>query len=222
MEASVSTMDCLSGSSLNGPMTTITNSFDSLPSTTAYGDAAAYGDRAAAVAPPSVLAGYTRSATLTAAAGAGVAGGVLFAFSTFIMPALRSLPAEQGLAAMQAINKFAPTPVFMAVLMGTAALCVPLAISALPHLDEQASRRRLAGSALYLATILITGAYHVPHNNALALISPTSAGAASAWHHYASSWTLWNHVRAATAIAGSFVLMRSTVASGNRSKSRRG
>ena len=36
--------------------------------------------------------------------GAGIIGGVFFAFSTFIMKALAELPASQGAAAMQRIN----------------------------------------------------------------------------------------------------------------------
>jgi len=42
--------------------------------------------------------------TLVAALGAGLNGGVFFAFSTFVMPALSRLPASQGIAAMQSIN----------------------------------------------------------------------------------------------------------------------
>ena len=48
--------------------------------------------------------------TLVAAVGAGLVGGVFFAFSAFVMRALRGLPDEQGLAAMQAVNRAAPAP----------------------------------------------------------------------------------------------------------------
>jgi uncharacterized membrane protein len=198
-------MDRPAGLVLTGPMTT-TNGIESIHPT------AGFGELAATIACPSLLKGYVRPATLAAAAGAGVVGGVLFAFSTFVMPALRSLPDEQGMAAMQAINKFAPTPVFMTALFGTALLACGLGISALAHLDQAAGRFRLAGSVFYLATILITAGYHVPHNNALALLSPTSAGSATVWRHYASDWTLWNHLRAATAIAGCVSWMLSMLA----------
>src|ERR1700674_554363 len=104
--------------------------------------AAGFGELAATIARPSLLGGYVRPATLAAAAGAGVVGGVLFAFSTFVMPALRSLPDEQGMAAMQAINKFAPAPVFMSALFGTGLLSCGLGIAALAPLDEPAARLR--------------------------------------------------------------------------------
>ena len=58
---------------------------------------------------------------VAAAVGAGTAGGVFFAFSTFVMRALDRLPPAHSLAAMQAINKDAPNPLFMAALFGTAA-----------------------------------------------------------------------------------------------------
>jgi uncharacterized membrane protein len=45
-------------------------------------------------------------------------------------------------------------------------------------------------------------AYHVPHNDALALVDPSSPVAARAWAQYHSGWTAWNHVRTVTALAG--------------------
>ncbi|HEX3540864.1 MAG TPA: anthrone oxygenase family protein [Acidimicrobiales bacterium] len=156
------------------------------------------------LAPPhaGLLSGNVlHSITIATAVGAGVVGGVLFAFSTFVMPALRSLPDSQGMSAMQAINRFAPTALFMAVLFGTAIVAIVLGVSAVAHLDDTAAWWRLAGCVLYLATIVITAAYHVPQNNALAAVSATSAHAAGIWHRYASGWTALNSVRAATAIA---------------------
>ncbi len=56
--------------------------------------------------------GVTRLAAV-AAVGAATIGGVFFAFSTFVMRALRDLEPRQGLTAMQAINRAAPNPLFM-------------------------------------------------------------------------------------------------------------
>ena len=61
----------------------------------------------------------------------GVNGGVFFAFSSFVMPALQRLPDAQGIAAMQSINVTAVRPPFMAVLFGTAALCLVLIVWAI-------------------------------------------------------------------------------------------
>ena len=42
--------------------------------------------------------------TLFAALGSGVIGGVFFAFSTFVMPALARLPSQQGISAITALR----------------------------------------------------------------------------------------------------------------------
>ena len=61
---------------------------------------------------------------------------MLFAFSSFVMPALRRLPPAQGVAAMQSINVTAVRPPFMLVFGGTAVLSVALIVVALRALDE--------------------------------------------------------------------------------------
>jgi uncharacterized membrane protein len=149
-----------------------------------------------------MIAGYPRTLTVVAAVGAGVSGGVFFAFSTFVMKALGRLPDGEAISAMNAINKAAPSPVFMLALFGTGAVSVALSVVALRHLDQSWAAYVLIGGALYLVCLVLTMAYHVPHNEALALVDPRSPGAARAWAQYHSPWTAWNHVRTVTALAG--------------------
>jgi uncharacterized membrane protein len=136
--------------------------------------------------------------TTTAALGSGLAGGVFFAFSSFVMPALRRLPAGQGIAAMQSINKQAPTPVFMTLLFGTAALSAGLGIHALTHRGEPQAVWVAGGSLSYLTSIVLTAAFHVPRNNTLAALTPDAAESARYWTTYLSQWTAGNHVRTLT------------------------
>ncbi len=146
--------------------------------------------------------------TLLAALGCGMMAGVFFAFSAFVMKALARLPAKQGIAAMQAINVAAVTFAFMAALFGTALACGVLAVWALFAWDERFAPYLLVGSALYLVgTILLTIAYHVPRNEALARVEPYSADAEGHWRRYLSSWTAWNHVRAVAALAAATTLI---------------
>src|SRR5581483_9902158 len=145
---------------------------------------------------------YVRVLTIIAAVGAGISGGVFFAFSTFVMKALGRLPAAQAISAMNAINKAAPAPLFMLALFGTAAVGIALSVVALRHLDQRWAAYLLAATALYLICVVLTVVYHVPRNNALALVDPTAPGAAQTWAHYLSSWTAWNHVRTLSALAG--------------------
>lgn len=151
-----------------------------------------------------MIEGYPRALTVTAAVGAALVGGVFFAFSTFVMPALRRLPDAQGITAMQAINKEAPaSPLFMTALFGMAVLSIGLAISSLTRLNEPNARYLLIGCGLYLVCIVLTGAYHVPRNNALEQLDPRSAGAADTWRHYLTGWIALNHVRALAPLASS-------------------
>lgn len=154
-----------------------------------------------------MIDGYPQALTIIAAVGAGVSAGVFFTFSTFVMKALGRLPAAQAISAMNAINKAAPTPLFMLALFGTAAVCITLAVVALTHLDQRWAVYLLIGSALYLVSVVLTIAYHVPRNDALALVDPRSPGAAHAWAKYLQHWTAWNHVRTVTALAGTAVFI---------------
>jgi uncharacterized membrane protein len=152
----------------------------------------------------SMIDGFPRALTITAAVGAAVTGGALFVFSAFVMPGLRRLSGEDGARAMQAINKAAPTsPAFMVVFMGTAVVCAGVGVVACTRLDEPSSTYLLAGAVLYLATIAITAGYHVPRNDALSLVDPSTAAGLEAWRDYVPGWVAMNHVRAATAIGGS-------------------
>lgn len=145
--------------------------------------------------------------TLVAAVGAGIASGVFFAFSTFVMTALGRLPDREGLAAMQQINRAAPNPVFLVLWLGTALLCVALGISAVRRLGEPSAAWQLAGATLYLAMMVLSFSYHIPHNDALGRLEPGAAGSADEWRSYLSSWTALNHVRTVVSGAGSVALV---------------
>ncbi|MGH9027530.1 MAG: DUF1772 domain-containing protein [Acidimicrobiia bacterium] len=154
-----------------------------------------------------MIGGFLYVLTVVAALGCGLAAGALFAFSSFVMKALARLPAAQGIAAMQSINLQAPTPWFMTALFGTAAVCVALVVTSFVVGDEPYALYLLIGGGLYLVgTILLTIAYHIPRNNALAIVDPDGADAARDWARYVVRWTAWNHVRVAAALAAAAVL----------------
>ncbi|MFE0755180.1 DUF1772 domain-containing protein [Inquilinus sp. NPDC058860] len=139
---------------------------------------------------------------LLSALGSGLVGGIFFAFSTFVMGALARLPAPQGIAAMQSINIVVLNPIFLGAFMGTALLCVIVAIGALFGWAGPHPTLVLAGAALYLiGNIVVTMTGNVPLNNALAAVDPASAEGAAVWARYISTWTAWNHVRTATGLA---------------------
>jgi uncharacterized membrane protein len=145
--------------------------------------------------------------TIAAAVGCALTAGVFFAFSTFVMRALARLPPAQGIAAMQSINVAAIRPAFMAAFLGTAAACLVLAVSSLLTWHRPGSVYLLLGSLLYLVgCFLVTMAFNVPRNNALAAVDPASDAGARLWQGYLTGWTAWNHVRTAACLAAAALL----------------
>jgi uncharacterized membrane protein len=88
--------------------------------------------------------------TFAAALGAGLVAGIFFAFSVFIMAALKRLPPEGGISAMQSINVTVLNPAFFFVFFGTAVAALILAIAAFAAWSPARSPYLLAGSLLYL------------------------------------------------------------------------
>ncbi len=114
------------------------------------------------------MSSFAQAMTILCAVGAATAAGAFFTFSTFTIRGLQRLAPAQGAAAMQAINKEAPTPLFMLLLFGTGGVCLVLTIYAALLLQEPGSRYQLVAGALYVVgVVLVTVAYHVPRNNLL-------------------------------------------------------
>lgn len=91
------------------------------------------------------------AATFAAALGGGLIAGTFFAFSAFVMGALKRLPPAQGIAAMQSINVVVINPLFLGVFLGTAALSLALLVAA--FFGWPSAR------AMYLAAILPPAAF---------------------------------------------------------------
>ena len=142
--------------------------------------------------------------TVLAAVGAGVIGGVLFAFSNVVMRTLAQQPPESGLRTMQAININILNPLFLLFFLGTALTGVILAMSAFTRLSSPGALPLLIASMLYVVGVLgVTVALNVPLNDKLAALDPTSAQAAQSWRDYVSDWLRWNHVRTAASVLAS-------------------
>ena len=145
--------------------------------------------------------------TLVSALGCGLIAGVFFAFSTFVMKSLVRLPGAQGIAAMQSINIVVINPLFMTAFLGTAATCALLVVSALLSWRRPGAACLLAGGLLYIVgTVLVTMAFNVPRNDALAAVDPARAEGARLWARYVVEWTAWNHVRTVAALAAATLL----------------
>ncbi|MGH9854863.1 MAG: DUF1772 domain-containing protein [Blastocatellia bacterium] len=145
--------------------------------------------------------------TLCAGLGCGLIAGVFFAFSAFVMKAFARLPPAEGIAAMQSVNITVLNPWFMTAFFGTAAACVLAVLYSLSRWNEPGAAYLLAGGVLYLAgSLLVTMVFNVPRNEALAKLARGDPGSASRWAGYVASWTAWNHVRTAAALAAAALL----------------
>lgn len=154
-----------------------------------------------------MIDGFLQALTVVSALGSGLVAGVFFAFSAFVMKGLSRLPPAQGMAAMQAVNVAAVSPLFMAALFGTAAAGAALAVTSLFAWEEPAAVYLLVGSLLYLVGVIVpTAVYHVPRNEALSSVDPAGDDAPSAWARYLVGWTRWNHVRTVAALAAAATL----------------
>lgn len=142
--------------------------------------------------------------TFLSALGAGLNGGLFFAFSVFVMKALGRVAPASGIAAMQSINVAVLNPVFFAAFFGTAALSALAMIAGLMAWPGAGARYLVVGALLYIAgTIAVTMLCNVPLNNKLARVAPDSAEGARLWQRYIAEWTAWNHVRTIASLAAS-------------------
>jgi len=140
--------------------------------------------------------------TLLMCLGAGIVGGVFFAFSTFVMQALAQVSASCGVAAMQRINVVVLNPLFLGVFIGSAVLSPACIVTAFLPWNAPRSPLLFGAGVLYLAgTFLVTMAFNVPRNNRLARLDSQSSEGSSFWPIYVREWSNWNHVRTAAAIA---------------------
>jgi uncharacterized membrane protein len=134
--------------------------------------------------------------TLLAILGTGLIAGTFFVFSVAIMSALRRLPPNEGMAAMQSVNRIIQNPIFLGVFMGTAVISLVLAGISVWNWAEPASYYVTAGSALYvIGSFILTIVFNVPLNNALDAADPKTASGHEVWSAYLVNWTFWNHLR---------------------------
>ena len=149
------------------------------------------GDMITALLTPTLVA-----ATITT----GLTAGFLAAFAHTVMPALATTDDSSFVGTFQILDKAVYNPWFMVpftlgpVLVGVALL---LALG-----DGQRTAALLVGAALVLAvaTVLITGAVHLPLNKEIGDVVLTSGAQelADARARFEQRWVQWNVVRTVT------------------------
>ncbi|HEX2285821.1 MAG TPA: anthrone oxygenase family protein [Mycobacterium sp.] len=149
----------------------------------------------------------TSLAALTAAA----AGGMMYVFSTFVMRGLDRTGPVEAITAMRGINVEAnSSPAFLLPYFGAAILAAVVGVMAVVQLRQPGSVWVLVGAVFGILAAIITMAFNVPLNNHLDTVNPVGlsvADAAREWQAYFSTWTNWNHVRAATSFIASALML---------------
>lgn len=143
-------------------------------------------------------------------------GGIFFSFSSFVMPALGRIPAEEAIRAMQRINIDVYHWTFMAAFFATPIVCVLAAANAFSSGNGQVALYAIIGCLVYVVgNFVVTAAGNVPLNKVLAVINADTVDATHEWTRYSIPWTRWNHVRTVASLvaAGAFVLAASHGAS---------
>jgi uncharacterized membrane protein len=137
----------------------------------------------------------TAASALVAAAAVvtGLAGGVLYAFSSFVMAGLRRLPPLEAATAMRSINVTAVRPPLGVLLVATVVVPVAAAVVALAT-GSPGAWWALAGAVLAVVGVIgVTGLGNVPLNNRL----DAAEDPAAEWQRILGPWLRWNHVRTA-------------------------
>lgn len=138
-------------------------------------------------------------ALVVAAVAAGVNAGAFFAFSNFVMRALEDLPRADGASAMRAINRFAPSFLFVTSIIGAGAAGIVVLATEWGDRSNGTTQWLAVAATLSVISFLVTMAFNVPRNNALADAAPAELG--EVWTGYLITWTRWNTVRTLTSAA---------------------
>jgi uncharacterized membrane protein len=149
--------------------------------------------------------------TSLAALAAAAAGGMMYVFSTFVMRGLDRTGPIEAITAMRGINVVANSnPAFLLAYFGATVLALVVGAMAAIQFGRPGSGWILAGAVFGVLAAIITMAFNVPLNNHLDTVDPTGlsvADAATQWQAYLSTWTAWNHVRAAASFIAAVLML---------------
>ncbi|MEU8974315.1 anthrone oxygenase family protein [Streptomyces monashensis] len=143
----------------------------------------------------------------------GLSAGVFYIFACAVMPALARSDDRTYVAVMRNINTVIQNPVFFLCFMGAPVLT---ALAGWRLRGSAGARWVWAALLSYALVLLITMAFSIPLNNALA-----QAGApASLREHFEGPWVAWNVVRAVGSTVALGCLCRALLVYGRPGRSR--
>ncbi|MEU5533769.1 anthrone oxygenase family protein [Streptomyces sp. NPDC020362] len=156
-----------------------------------------------------------RSSTLVLGAATvamGLIAGVFYIFACAVMPALTRSDDRTYVEVMRNINTVIQNPVFFLSFMGALVLT---GISAWQLRGSAAARWVWAALVAYALVFLVTVAFNIPLNNALAAKGDPSA----LRQHFEGPWVAWNVLRAVGSTTALALLIRALLVHGRVSRS---
>ena len=152
-----------------------------------------------------VLTGATVTTALVA--------GLLFCFAHSVMPGLGTLDDRSFLTAFQRIDAAISNPWMMLTFVGSPVLTF---VALLVHLPgrSRAVPWLVVALVLVVATVVITGAIHLPLNAAVQDAAPGFVDAAGLRARFEDRWVVWNVVRTVTSVGSVCALSWALTVSG--------
>jgi uncharacterized membrane protein len=147
-------------------------------------------------------------------------GGLLFAFSSFVMRGLDQAGPAAAITTMQGINRTVFTPWVMIPFMGTAPFGLILTILAWTMEVSGSPILITLAAAIYIVGVVgVTAFGNVPLNEALDKVDVDQAKdhqqddlLAPKWQQYFASWTRLNHLRTFLAYVAALLAMLGLIA----------
>ena len=139
--------------------------------------------------------------------------GLMFCFAHSVMPGLGTLDDSGFLDAFQRIDAAIANPWMMLTFLGSPVLTIAALLVHLPG-RSAAAPWLLAALVLVLATVLITGAIHLPLNAAIQAAAPEFPDAAVLRSRFEDRWVRWNVIRTVTSIGALGALSWALVVAG--------
>ena len=136
-------------------------------------------------------------------------GGVLLAFSDFIMRSLAKTSGSGGVEAMQSINREVFRWIFMTLFIGLAPISLLFVAYGLFWAPGTEGLPLAGAGALYFfGCFVLTVVGNVPMNTALGRLDPASSEAQTYWREtYLPRWTALNSLRTAACYAAAATLL---------------
>jgi uncharacterized membrane protein len=151
--------------------------------------------------------GTTGAVLVAATVATGLIAGTFYVFACAVMPGLARSDDRVYVEVMRNINDVIQNPVFMLSFLGA-----PLLTGVAAWQGRGGPHRRWVWAALaaYTLAFLVTVAFNIPLNNALA----TATDPASARKEFEDAWVAWNAVRAVLSTVAVGCLARALVVRG--------